>query len=118
MFDVKRVAKFLGLSLVLGTILYASVYFIAWHSDGFKFIEQRIKNSQEIKSQVGNIKQIRPSLLGPYHSKSIDSDEWVSITISVVGVERSIELEVKAMKVNDLWTLESVKHGEKIISLN
>lgn len=114
----RKLIKIVGLAASFGLVLYASVYFMAGHSDAFKFIEQRIRSSEAIKAQVGDIKKIRPSLFGAFDHKTVDSDEWVSMTLDVTGTARSIEVDVKAKKANGKWTLDKVVSGGQPIEAN
>jgi hypothetical protein len=82
MISAKKISQIIALAAFFGVALYAVVYLMASHSAAFEFIEQKIKNSQAIKTQVGDIKEIRPSLLGSYDQKTVGSDEWVSMTIN------------------------------------
>jgi hypothetical protein len=115
MIATRKLGKMVSLAAFFGLALYASVYFMAGHSDAFKFIEQRIRNSEAVKAQVGDIKSIRPSLFGTFDHKTVDSDEWVSMTLDVTGTERSIEVVVQAKKAYGSWTLDKVESsGQKI----
>ena len=118
MITARKVVQWVVLAAVFGVALYAIVYFMASRSEAFRFIEQQISNSQAIKTQVGEIKEIRPSLLGSYDHKTVGSDEWVSMTLDVAGATRTIELGVKAKKVNGTWTLENVSQGGRPVEVN
>lgn len=110
MITPKKIARGIALAAFFGAALYAIVYFMASHSDAFEFAEQKIRNSQAVKAQVGDIKKIRPALLGPYDQKTVNSDEWVSMTIDVSGVTKSIELDVKMKKTNGVWVVEDAQN--------
>lgn len=116
--NVKKISRTIAIAALFGAALYAVVYLLAINSDGFKFIEQKIRNSQIVKEQVGIIRKVRPSLLGPYDQKTVGSDEWVSINITVTGTVKSIELDVRAKKTADAWVLEAAKQGEQSLNLN
>jgi hypothetical protein len=108
----------LSLAVIFGLALYIGVYFVATHSDGFEFIEERVRSSQAIRGQVGDIKEVRPSLLGSYDHKTVNADEWVSMTIDVIGSLKHIEIDVKAKKTNGAWKIESAQLGEQAVEVN
>jgi len=110
MISAKKIGRTIAIATLFGVALYSAIYFIASHSEAFEFIEQKIKNSQAIKTQVGDIKEIRPSLFGFYDQKTVGSDEWVSMSVHVTGVVRAIELDVKAKKINGTWVLETAEN--------
>ena len=94
MITVRKIGRAVILAVLFGVSLYAIVYFMASHSEAFGFAEQKIRSSPAIKAQVGDIKKVRPALLGPYDQKTVNSDEWVSMAIDVFGTVRSIELDL------------------------
>lgn len=116
--DTKKISRTIAVAAFFGLALYAMVYLMASRSDGFEFIEQKIRASEVVKEQVGDIKKVRPSLLGPYDQKTVGSDEWVSMNISVTGTTKEIELDVKAKKTNGVWVLEEAKKGPLSLNLN
>ena len=115
---IKKISRTIAIAALFGAALYVIVYLLAINSDGFKFIEQKIMNSQLVKEQVGIIKKVRPSLLGPYDQKSLGEDEWVSMNITVTGTSKAIELDVKAKKTAGVWVLETAKQGSQSLNLN
>ena len=116
--DIKKISRSIAVAAVFGAALYVVVYLLAMNSDGFKFIEQKIRNSQIVNEQVGAIHTVRPSLLGPYDQKTVGSDEWVSMSITVTGAVKAIELDVRAKKVDGNWVVEATKQGNQTLSLN
>jgi hypothetical protein len=116
--DIKKISRTIAMAAFFGATLYAIVYLLAINSDGFEFMEQKIRTSEVVKEQVGDIKKVRPSLLGPYDQKTVGSEEWVSMTIGVSGTAKAIELDVKAKKTNDVWVLVTVKKGDQSLNLN
>lgn len=118
MIDAKKVGRSIALAAFFGVALYAIVYFMASHSEGFDFVEQKIRNSPAVKAQVGEIRKVRPALLGPYDQKTVNSDEWVSMALDVSGSLKSIELDVKIKKANGVWSIESAKSNGQNVSLN
>ncbi|MDB5840066.1 MAG: hypothetical protein JWQ23_2018 [Herminiimonas sp.] len=115
---MSSIRKTIAIAAIFGMTLYALVYFMAIRSDAFKFIVQEIGNSQTIRTQVGDIKKIRPSFLGVFDRKTADSDEWVSMMVDVSGQKTTLELQVKAKKENGAWLLQSVKSGDQKLDLN
>ena len=118
MIDAKRIGRTIAFAALFGAALYAIVYFMASHSEGFEFVEQKIRNSPAVKTQVGEIRKVRPALLGSYDQKTVNSEEWVSMTLDVSGSLKSIELDVKMKKKNGVWAIESAKSNGQNVSLN
>lgn len=107
MITAKKFAQWIALAALFGAVLYAVVYFMAGRSEAFEFIEQQIRSSQAIKAQVGEIKEVRPSVLGSYDQKTVGSNERVSMTIQVIGAVKAIELDVKVSRTDDIWVMET-----------
>ena len=118
MIEPKKIGRAIALAVLFGVVLYAIVYFMASHSEAFEFVEKKIRNSQAVKAQVGEIKEIRPALLGPYDQKTVNSDEWVSMVIDVSGTAKSIELDVRMKKTNGIWAVESAKRDGQNFSVD
>ena len=118
MIEPKKIGRAIALAVLCGVVLYAIVYFMASHSEAFEFVEKKIRNSQAVKARVGEIKKIRPALLGPYDQKTVNSDEWVSMAINVSGAAKSIELDVRMKKTNGIWAVESAKRDGQNFSVD
>ncbi len=106
---MKKAILWSVLAVVFGSLLYGALYFKTGHSEAFKFAEQQIRASPEIQAKVGNIVEVRPSLLGPYDQQHVNSDEWVSMRVDVVGTSGRVGISVKVNRKNGVWTVESLK---------
>jgi hypothetical protein len=106
-----KVRAGLFLAALFGVVLFAFVYFLGSHGEAFEFVEQKIKNSHMIESQIGKIKRIRLDPFGRYEEKSTDSDERVRMTVEVIGAAKTIVLEIKAKKTNGTWEIEQALDG-------
>lgn len=71
-----------------------------------------------VKEQLGDIKSVRPAVLGPYAQKTVNSDEWVSMAIDVSGTGNHIELDVVMKKTNGAWTVERAKGNGRNFNLD
>ena len=114
----KKIGKILFFGALLGLVFYATVYLLASRGDAFKFVEQRIKNSHAIESEVGKIESIRLSPFGAYEDKSAGMDEWATMTVKVSSVTKTVFLEVRAKKTNSAWEIDWVTRDGKPIALN
>lgn len=102
----------------LGVLLYIGVYLWGSHSESFKFVEQSVKNSQTLQSQIGKIQDVRLTLFGSYSEKFVDSDETVRMTVKVTGAIKTVNLNVKVTKIRNVWRIEQVLIDEKPILLD
>jgi hypothetical protein len=118
MIALKKVGRAAALAALFGAVLYSAVYFMASHSDAFEFAEQKIRNSNAVKALVGDIKKIRPALLGPFDQRSVNSDEWISMAIKVSGVTKSIEIGLKMKKTNGVWVIEDAINNGSSFNLD
>lgn len=114
----KIIGKIILLAALFGALLYAVVYFMASHSDGFEFAEKTIRNSHMIKLQVGEIKRVQPDAFGSYDEKTVGSDEWVTMDIKVEGTTKTIVLSVRAKKANGTWMIEQATTEGRPVTLD
>ena len=114
----KKVAKIVFFAVLFGVLLYAVVYFMASQGNAFEFVEQTIRHSHAIESQIGKIERVRLDPLGSYVEKSVGSDEWATMTVEVTGATKTIVLAIKAKKTNGAWTIEQAKNGEMPLALD
>lgn len=105
---MRKAVKFILLGLLLGALLYAAIYFMASRGDAFMYVDQKIRISTVIESNVGQIKRIRLNPFGSYEEKSVGPDEWVTMSVEVTGTKTTMALDVKVKKVNGNWAIEQV----------
>lgn len=117
MISFKRIGRAVGLAAVFGAALYCVVYVMASRGEAFEFVELKIMNSEAVKMQAGEIKGVSLNLFGPYHQRTVGSDEWVSMAVDVTGSTKNLTLDVKVVKANGVWTFESATSGEKQVDV-
>jgi Cytochrome oxidase complex assembly protein 1 len=93
----------------LGVVLYTTVYSWVASSEGFAFVVQQIKSSDEIQAKVGSIRDVRLSPAGQFRLKWAGANERVFVVVDVNGTKKSIELKVNAEKTDGKWQLTSMK---------
>lgn len=110
--------KFLLLAFavsLMGFGLYITNYFIIASSEALQFAELKIRNSDELKAELGEVRRVRLSPIGPFRHKWVGSDEWVSMMVEVVGASKSTEIDVNVKKIKGTWYLESAKrNGQRL----
>ena len=114
----KKIGKILFFGALLGLVFYATVYLLASRGDAFKFVEQRIKSSHLIESEVGKIESVRLSPFGAYEDKSAGMDEWATMTVEISGAIKTVVLEVKTKKTNGAWAIDEATKDGIPIALN
>lgn len=107
----------ISIVLTLGVLLYIGVYIWGSHSEAFKFVERTAKSSQALRSQIGEVKQVRLDLFGFYSEKHVNSKETVRMTVIVSGALKTIKLNVLVEKTPEGWQIEKSTINEKPISL-
>lgn len=103
--------------------LAAVVIYVIFHlwlpySEGFKFIEQAVKNSPQVQARVGEVHKVTPMALGPHRFRYSNADQVVSLEVSVSGSRQSIGLNVEASKTNGVWAIVRSTSDEQALDLN
>jgi hypothetical protein len=116
------VAKKIGIGIliavVFGALLYVAVYLMASHSDAFKLVEQTLRNSQALQSQVGHVERVRLVPFGSYDEKTAGDNGWATMTVEVTGTTKTATLDVKAKKTSGTWAIEQASLDGKPLALN
>ncbi len=115
---IRKVSKLIAIALFLGMLLYFGIFFWGSHSESFKFVEQTVMNSRNLQSQIGAIEHVRLTPFGSFREKFVDSDKWATMTIEVIGANKTITLDVRTKKLNDVWTIEQALLNGKTVVLN
>lgn len=118
MTPVKKTLVGLFSAACFGIALYGIVFFLAIRGDAFQFVQERILASREVGMRLGTISNTRLTPFGSYDEKTIDSDEWVAMSVDVVGEKRSAEIDVTARKERGVWRIERAMIEGQALNLN
>jgi len=97
---------------------WAVAMFWGTHSEGFKFLESKVRGSAEIQRRIGNIRKVSIPLLGQYHEKFADSDRKVKMTVTAAGDRGSVTVRAVMQKKNGVWNITESYIGDQQIDLN
>lgn len=103
---------------VLCLLLYAGLYFLGSRSEAFEFIKNTIKNSHTIEHKIGRVRQVALSPLGGYHTRFVNLNKTVHMTINVSGAKGRITIKVFAKKNDGLWKIKKALVDGRPIILN
>jgi hypothetical protein len=106
------------IAAIFGALLYVTAYFLASHGDAFKLVEQTLKNSQVLQSQVGHVERVRLVPFGSYDEKTAGDNGWATMTVDVTGTTKTLTLDVKAKKTSGIWAIEQASTDGKPMVLN
>ncbi len=114
----KKFGGLMVIALFCGVLLYFGIFFWGSHSESFKFVERTVMNSRSLQSQIGTIERVRLPLFGSFREKFVDSDKLAAMTVEVIGANKTVTLDVRAKKLNDVWTIEQALMDGKPLVLN
>ena len=112
---ISKNRKILLFAALFGAALYTTVYVMASRGDAFKFVEQKIKSSSVIESEIGAVEGVH---LGSYEDINAGSDVWATMSVEVSGANKPIVLDIKAKKTNGTWVIEQATNNGIPIELN
>jgi hypothetical protein len=115
---MKKQSRWLLLAVALGVVLWITGFFWGSHSEGFHFIEGKIRQSQEIQRRVGNVREVRLPVFGLYREKFVGSDKWVKMIVDVQGDKGAVTINAALEKKNDVWTITESSIGAQHLDLN
>lgn len=111
-------ARWVLVAVALGAIMWITAVFWGSHSEGFRFVEQKIRTSQEIHSRVGNVRKVGLPILGHYREKFVGSDKWVNMVVDVEGDKGAVTIRTALQKNDDVWTITESSIGDQHIDLH
>ena len=114
---VKRIGLGILIVGVFGALLCVTVYFLASHGDAFKLVEQTLKNSQALQSQVGHIERVRLVPFGSYEENTAGDNGWATMTVEVTGSAKTVTLDIRARKASGAWGVEQASIDGKHLVL-
>jgi hypothetical protein len=115
---VGKPSRWFLVAVALGALLWITAVFWGSHSEGFHFVEGKIRTSQEIHSRVGNVRKVDLPVFGHYREKFVGSDKWVKMAVHVEGDKEAVTINVALEKTNNVWTITESSIGDQHIDLN
>jgi hypothetical protein len=110
--------RWVSLAVILGVAMWAIAVFWGSQSEGFHFVEGKIRASQEIRSRVGIVQKITLPVFGKYREKFVGSDKWVWMTVDVAGDKGTVTLRTALQKENNIWKITQSSIGDRTIDLH
>lgn len=98
----------IGLLVFLGLALFSGSYVWEINSDGFRFVEQQLRKSSALQSQIGPVEKVELPIYYNYHQKDSGADSWLKMSLRVRGVTRTAKVDVKAKRINGAWEIEEI----------
>ncbi|MFC5473991.1 hypothetical protein [Paraherbaspirillum soli] len=104
-------------AILLGAVLYVSIYFAVSQSNAFLYAKRKIQDSKSIEVMVGKISTVSLAPFGLFEYGFVDSEALAKMQINVVGSKGKFELYVSMKEENDVWRIESVtaQHGADVV---
>jgi hypothetical protein len=103
------------LVVTLGVVMFVVAVFWGSHSEGFHFLEGKIRTSQEIQTRVGVVRKVTLPVSGQFREKSVGSDKWVWMIVDVNGDKGAVTIRTALQKKNNVWKItESSVDDQKI----
>jgi hypothetical protein len=104
------------LAVTLGVAMWAIAVYWGSHSEGFLFLEGKIRTSQAIQSRVGIVRKVTLPMFGQFREKFVGSDKWVWMIVDVTGDKGAVRIRTALQKKNDIWKItESSIENQKIV---
>ena len=114
---MKRWGRFSLFGVVLLIVLWTAAFYRGSHSEGFHFLEQRIRASQQMQGLVGRVQRVSLPALGRYREKFVGSDRWVSLIVEVQGDKGSVRVDAQLQRHNGVWVVTGSSVGTQSIDL-
>ncbi len=112
------IQKKILLAVILGLALYGGIYVYALNSEAFRYVEGALENSHGIAQRVGTGVKVTLPLFRTFKEKHVNSNETVTMTVTVAGSIESIPVFVRASRKNGLWKIEYASTGGVAIDFN
>lgn len=112
------IQKKILLAVILGFALYGGIYIYALNSDAFRFVKTSLENSRGLAQRVGAGATVTLPLFGAFKERYVNSSETVIMVVAVAGSNGSVLVNVKAVRTDGLWKIESASAEGSPIDLN
>jgi len=99
-------------------VMWAAAVYWGSHSEGFQFVEGKVRASREIRSRVGNVRKVTLPVFGLYREKFVGSDKWAEMMVDVEGDRDTLRVQTALQKKNGVWTITESSIGSQQVNLN
>jgi len=100
---MSRLVKWVGVAIILGVAVYIGVYFYASQSEVYRFAQVWLRQSESLKSAVGEIQKTRVSPWGGYRERFAGSDRRVWLVVEVTGSKDTANVKLALRKDGQAW---------------
>ncbi len=100
-----QIIKWAGTAFAFGIALYIGIYYYAAHSEAYKFSETWLRESEPLKSNVGEISSLRLSPWGGYSERFAGSDRHVWLIVQVTGSKQTVKVKLALKNDGTGWTV-------------
>ena len=104
--------------IAFGMVMWTTAVYWGSHSEGFAFVEGRVRASREIQNRVGNVRKVSLPVFGQYREKFVNSDRWVKMMVYVEGDRGAVTVSTELKKQNGAWTITDSSIGTQHVDLN
>lgn len=106
------------LTIAFVIALWAVAVYWGSHSEGFQFIEGKVRASRAIQSRVGDVRKVTLPVFGLYREKFVGSDKWVKMIVDVEGGRGAVRVHAALQKKDGVWTITESSIGGQQVNLN
>src|SRR5882762_3713121 len=103
-------------------IFYVGLYLWGSHSEGYQYLTQVVRESDEIRQRVGDVQSIRLSFIHGYREKFVISEsrssKTVAMTLRVFGSRGTVSVEAVARQSNGAWSVSTASIDGHSVKLN
>jgi hypothetical protein len=114
--------RWILIALAAAVVFYVGLYLWGTHSEGYRFLDQVVRESPEIRQRVGDVKTVRMSFLNGYREKFVNSEsttsKTVTMTLNVVGSKKSLNVKAVAKETNGTWKVSEASIDGELVKLN
>jgi hypothetical protein len=115
---VTKPSRWILTVILLASAMWVTAIYWGSHSEGFRFLEAKIRVSREIQGLVGNVRKVTLPALGQYREKFVNSDRWVKMTVDVEGDKGTVTVNTILQKENGVWRITESSIGSRPVDLN
>lgn len=115
---MKKPSRWILVAIAFGIVMWATAVYWGSHSEGFQFVEGKVRASREIQNRVGNVRKVSLPVFGQYREKFVNSDRWVKMMVDVEGDKGAVTVSTALQKKNGVWTITESSIGTQHVDLN
>lgn len=106
------------LTITFVILMWAMAVYWGSHSEGFRFVEGRVRASKAIQSRVGDVREVTLPVFGLYREKFVGSDKWVKLIVDVEGDRGTVRVHTALQKRNGVWSITESSIADQAVDLN